>query len=154
MQTVESVIAGLPYKHQPAVQRLRSMILKADPGVVETVKWGTPVYSRGRNLISIVPNPEHVQLKLWEGGLFARRFKCIEGQGKGMRHITVPYQGDFDFDMIANVISAIIKIKKPAAPAKAAPAEKAAAAAAPAKKLAAPAKKAAAAARPGTRAAP
>ena len=118
MQTVDNLIAGLPYKHQPAVQRLRSMILKADPGVVETVKWGTPVYSRGRNLISIVPNEEHVQLKLWEGGLLARRFKCIEGKGKGMRHITVPYQGDFDFETIAGVITAIIKIKKPAAPAK------------------------------------
>ena len=115
MQTVDNLIAGLPYKHPPAVQRLRSLILKADPGVVETVKWGTPVYSRGRNLISIVPNAEHVQLKLWEGGLLARRFKCIEGQGKGMRHITVPYQDNFDFDPIASVITAIIKIKKPAA---------------------------------------
>ncbi len=109
MQTVESVIAGLPYKHQPAVQRLRLMILKADPGVVETVKWGTPVYSRGRNLISIVPNAESIELKLWEGGVLARRFKCIEGKGKGMRHITVPYEGECDFDAIGNVITAIIK---------------------------------------------
>jgi hypothetical protein len=112
MQTVESVIAGLPYKHQPAVQRLRSMILKADPGVVETVKWGTPVYSRGRNLISIVPTEVHIELKLWEGGALARKHKCIEGKGKGMRHITIPYEGACDFEAIESVISAIIK--KPA----------------------------------------
>lgn len=118
MQTVDNLIGGLPYKHQPAVQRLRSMILKADPGVVETVKWGTPVYSRGRNLISIVPGAENVQLKLWEGGVLARKHKCIEGKGPGMRHITIPYEGECNFDAIASVITAIIKIKKPAAPAK------------------------------------
>lgn len=109
MQTVDNLIAGLPYKHQPAVQRLRLMILKADPGVVESVKWGTPVYSRGRNLISIVPNEVNIELKLWEGGLLARKHKCIEGKGKGMRHITVPYEGATNLDAIASVITAIIK---------------------------------------------
>lgn len=118
MQTVDNLIAGLPYKHQPAVQRLRSMILKADPGVVETVKWGTPVYSRGRNLISIVPNPESIMLKLWEGGLIARKHKCIEGKGKGMRHITIPYDGECDFVAIGSVIDAIIKKPGPAKPAR------------------------------------
>jgi hypothetical protein len=109
MQTVESVIAALPYKHQTAVQTLRSMILKADPGLVESVKWGTPVYSRGRNLISIAPQPEHINLQFWEGATLASRHACIEGDGPTMRHVRVPYEGKTDYDKIAVVIQDAVR---------------------------------------------
>jgi hypothetical protein len=109
MQSVESLIAGLPYKHQPAVQQLRALILKADPGIVETVKWGTPVYSRGRNLLTIAPQADHVNLQLWDGAALAEKHKCIKGNGESMRHVKIPYEGKVNYERIGRVICDALK---------------------------------------------
>jgi len=44
---IDEKIAGLPDWRGKTLAKVRSIILKADPGIVEEWKWGTPVWSRG-----------------------------------------------------------------------------------------------------------
>ena len=44
---IDEKIAGLPDWRGKMLAKVRGVILKADPGIVEEWKWGTPVWSRG-----------------------------------------------------------------------------------------------------------
>jgi hypothetical protein len=104
MLTVEKLIQTLPYEQQATMHRLREMVLAADPKIVETVKWGNPVYSRGRNLVSLVPHASYANVQLWNGACLCEKYKIIEGDGQTMRHVKVKYKGRNDFKTIAAII--------------------------------------------------
>jgi len=44
---IDERIAGLPDWRGKMLAKVRALILKADAGIVEEWKWGTPVWSRG-----------------------------------------------------------------------------------------------------------
>lgn len=108
MVSAEKMIQGLPYEQQATMYKLRELILKVDPKIVETVKWGSPVYSRGRNLLSIVPHDKHVNLQIWDGAALCEKFPLIEGDGQNMRHVKVKYKGRNDFKTIEAIIGAVL----------------------------------------------
>lgn len=116
MLSAEKMIQGLPYEQQAVMYKLRELILKVDPKIVETVKWGSPVYSRGRNLLSIVPQEKHVHLQIWDGAALCDRFPLIEadGQSQNMRHVKVKYKGRNDFKTIEAIIGAVLSPPRPA----------------------------------------
>lgn len=105
MLSAEKLIQTLPYEQQATMHKLRELILKADPTIVETVKWGNPVYSRGRNLLSIVPHDKHANLQIWDGTALCGKYALIEGDGQNMRHVKVKYKGRNDFKTIASIIT-------------------------------------------------
>lgn len=109
MLTAEKLITTLPYEQQATMHKLRELILKVDPNIVETVKWGNPVYSRGRNLLSIVPGKAGVNLQIWDGAALAEKYPCIEGDGAGMRHVRIKYKGRNDFKTITAIIGDVLK---------------------------------------------
>jgi hypothetical protein len=108
MLSAEKMIQGLPYEQQATMYKLRELILKVDPKIVETVKWGSPVYSRGRNLLSIVPHDKHVDLQIWDGAALCEKYPLIEGDGQNMRHVKVKYKGRNDFKTIEAIIGAVL----------------------------------------------
>jgi hypothetical protein len=112
MLTAEKLIQTLPYEQQAMMHKLRELVLKVDPTIVETVKWGNPVYSRGRNLLSIVPNPKHVHLQIWDGVALCDKYPVIEGEGQNMRHVKVKYKGRNDFKTITAIVSDVLKPAK------------------------------------------
>ena len=109
MLTAEKLIQTLPYEQQAMMHKIREMVIAADPAIVETVKWGNPVYSRGRNLLSIVPQEKYVCLQIWDGVALCEKFPVIEGDGQKMRHVKVKYKGRNDFKTIGAIISAVLK---------------------------------------------
>jgi len=115
MLTAEKLIQTLPYEQQATMHKLREMIIAVDPAIVETVKWGNPVYSRGRNLLWIVPQEKHVDLQIWDGVGLCEQFPLIEGDGQKMRHVKVKYKGRNDFKTISAIITAVLKPVKQAA---------------------------------------
>ena len=108
MLTAEKLIQSLPYEQQAMMHKLREIVLKADPKIVETVKWGNPVYSRGRNLLSIVPNQKHIHLQIWDGVSLCDKYPVIEGEGQNMRHVKVKYKGRNDFKMLSAIIGDVL----------------------------------------------
>jgi hypothetical protein len=114
MLTAEKLIQSLPYERQAMMHKLREVILAIDPTIVETVKWGSPVYSRGRNLLSIVPHEKHVDLQIWDGVALCGKFPIIEGEGQSMRHVKVRYKGRNDFKTIGAIIGEVLRPGMPA----------------------------------------
>jgi len=118
MQTVEKLIQGLPYEQQATLYKLRELVLKAEPAIVETVKWNTPVYSRGKNLVSLVPQKTHCLVQLWDGAALAERFPALlpdpKCEATDMRHLKVSYKGRTNFKMVAAVLTEALKHGKPA----------------------------------------
>jgi hypothetical protein len=118
MQTVEKLIQGLPYEQQATLYKLRELVLKAEPAIVETVKWNTPVYSRGKNLVSLVPQKTHCLVQLWDGAALAERFPALlpdpKCEATDMRHLKVSYKGRTNFKMVAAVLTEALKQGKPA----------------------------------------
>ena len=47
--------------------RLRTLILKADPDIVEEWKWGTPVWSRQGNVVATGVFKDHVKINFFKG---------------------------------------------------------------------------------------
>ena len=109
MLTAEKLIQTLPYEQQATMHKLRELIINTDPTIVETVKWGNPVYSRGRNLLSIVPHEKHANLQIWDGVALCNKYPVIQGEGQSMRHVKVKYKGRNDFKIIASIVTDVLK---------------------------------------------
>jgi len=116
MLTVEKFIQGLPYEQQATMYKLRELILKAQPAIVETVKWNTPVYSRGKNLVSLVPQKTHVLIQVWDGAALAEKFPVLLPDPKcettDMRHVKVSYKGRANFKTIGALLVEALRVVK------------------------------------------
>lgn len=66
-QLITSHIAELGDWRGKFVARLRKLILAADPDIVEEWKWGTPVWSRKGNVVSVGAFQDHVKINFFKG---------------------------------------------------------------------------------------
>lgn len=66
-QLITSHIAELGDWRGKLVARLRKLILAADPDIVEEWKWGTPVWSRKGNVVSVGAFQDHVKINFFKG---------------------------------------------------------------------------------------
>jgi len=53
--------------------RLRKWIAEAEPELVEAWKWGTPVWTRGGNVVASGAFRDHVKVNFFEGAPARRR---------------------------------------------------------------------------------
>jgi hypothetical protein len=75
---VDEYIANAPEYARPLLAELRELVHRADPAIVEDIKWGAPAFSRTGIVCSLVAFKKHVALWLHQGagiedpqGLFA-----------------------------------------------------------------------------------
>lgn len=85
-------------KKQPSIQkdilrRLRKLILKAAPGIVEEMKMGVPWYEGKFYLVSL---RNHVNLGVAYNSMLDKYQDGLEGKGKYMRHVKVFSLNDID----------------------------------------------------------
>ncbi len=74
---------------------LRGLIRKADPMLSEGVKWGMPVYEKGRLVCAIRPGKDYVALQFYASGTTLRDPEgLLEGTGKRMRHVKIRSKSD------------------------------------------------------------
>ena len=66
-QLITSHIAELGDWRGKLLARLRKLILAADPDIVEEWKWGTPVWSRKGNVVSVGAFQDHVKINFFKG---------------------------------------------------------------------------------------
>ena len=70
------------------MQRVRSVMLKADPRLDECIKWQSPTFACGGNLASFNPNTKsHVSLMFHRGATIPGRFPHLEGGGSTARYM-------------------------------------------------------------------
>jgi len=64
---VDQYIAGIGDWRGRQLAQLRQWIRAADPELEESWKWGTPVFTRGGNVLALGAFKEHVKVNFFEG---------------------------------------------------------------------------------------
>ncbi len=93
--TVDELPEVVGNPRREALEKMRAIVKRALPGVVESIKWGQPVYEyRGSNVICFMIYDDHVNFGLFMGAKL--KPKRLEGTGKGLRHVKVTRPDDVD----------------------------------------------------------
>jgi hypothetical protein len=72
------------------VERVRQVILDADPRITESVKWSTPTFSYRGNLVSFQPRATRfVSLLFHEGASIPGHHPRLEGDGPHVRTMRI-----------------------------------------------------------------
>jgi hypothetical protein len=76
---------------KPVVQRVREIVLGADPRVDECIKWQAPTFTYKGNLASFYPKSrQHASLMFHVGAQIPGSFPSLEGSGDTSRVIKLP----------------------------------------------------------------
>ena len=65
---VDAYIANAAPFARPILERVRTAVHEAVPGVEETIKWGMPFFLDGRPLLYMAAFTEHCGVGLWKRG--------------------------------------------------------------------------------------
>ena len=75
---------------KPVVQRMREIVLDADPRMDETIKWQAPTFTYKGNLASFYPkSKQHASLMFHVGAQIPGSFPHLEGTGDTSRVLKV-----------------------------------------------------------------
>jgi hypothetical protein len=66
---------------EPAMQRVREIILGVDPRIEESIKWQTPTFAFHGNIVSFNPAKQFVSLLFHRGGEIPGDHPRLEGDG-------------------------------------------------------------------------
>ena len=88
MSVLIDFLSRVQPEHHAIIQELDSLICKAAPDLVVSLKWRNPTYHSKRNACAILSHKDYVNLQVWGGAKFDDPKGLLQGTGKGMRHIT------------------------------------------------------------------
>jgi hypothetical protein len=73
---------------KPAVQRVREIILAADPRITESIKWKAPTFEYKGNIASFYAKARgHVSLMFHQGARIPGDHPLLEGEGSTARTV-------------------------------------------------------------------
>ncbi len=79
---VDTWMARYESPMKPVVQRIREILLAADPRIGECIKWQAPTFTYQGNLASFYPkSKQHASLMFHQGAKIPGRFPRLEGSG-------------------------------------------------------------------------
>lgn len=88
--TVDAWMASYDNPMKDVVQRVREILLEADPRLEESVKWQAPTFSYRGNLASFFPRSKaHASLMFHTGATLPGEFPSLEGDGKEARSMKI-----------------------------------------------------------------
>jgi len=124
-EQIDKMIADLDDWRGPAFGRIRRIILKADPGITEEVKWrGAPVWSLDGNLCLAMAFKDKVKMTFPRGAKLADPHKLFNNGlgGKEWRAIDISEKDKIDEKALTALVRAAAAFNRAKAGAK--PAEK------------------------------
>lgn len=87
--SVEAYVAGLAGWQAEAAQRLRDVVRSAAPSLVESIKWGQPVYDDNGPVCYFRSNADHITFGFWRGTELDDPEMRLEGDGDRMKHVKI-----------------------------------------------------------------
>jgi|SRR6056297_15166 len=88
-------------------RELRRIILETLPGVKEEIRWGVPVFDKGKFYIGAFK--DSINLGFSINGLSKEEEKLFEGSGKTMKHIKIRLIRDIDEEKIVKLLKLVAK---------------------------------------------
>ena len=95
----------------PAIEQIRSIILKCSKELKEDIKWITPTYNLNKLVCSIHAHKAHLALNFFNGAKL-KSCELLEGTGKGMRHLKFKTLKDIDKAKIQLLVNEAIEYDK------------------------------------------
>jgi hypothetical protein len=104
---VDDWFAARDHPLTDAMQRVRELILGADPRVTESIKWKTPTFAYRGNIASFNPAKNLVSLLFHRGAEIAGDFPRLEGDGRLAR--VMRFADLADVERNADELQAVIR---------------------------------------------
>lgn len=102
--SADAFYEAAPPALKPLADSLRALILEAMPGVIEQIKWGTPVYTKPGNgdwTVALRINKADVALQFTRASLrFDDPLHLLQGTGANMRHVKIKTFDDYKPDIL------------------------------------------------------
>lgn len=77
------------------MSKLRQLIHKADPEIMEEWKWGTAIYTHGKMVCAVSGFKEHVKINFFKGYLLKDKHNLLNGGFGSKEHRSIDYrEGD------------------------------------------------------------
>ena len=110
-KTVGEIVGSLDQEQKEIVAKLRSLVKRVFPEIVETVKWGNITYLMGgENLAWIIIYRDHVDFGFFRGAELES--KLLEGTGKGLRHIKIRSSNEIDEKEVVGILKRAVGLEK------------------------------------------
>ena len=98
---IQSYFDQLPEPAKSVALRIHTCILSVKKGLKVEIKWSRPVYMvNGQNFAYIVANKKHLNFGFYNSDQIRSYREKLEGTGKNLRHIKIPYDQKIDTEMI------------------------------------------------------
>ncbi|HKJ69869.1 MAG TPA: DUF1801 domain-containing protein [bacterium] len=108
---ITEMIDGWVEPHREIGYKLRSIILEIDERITESIKWRSPVFTCQKNLCSIMPHSDHVNLRFFNGVGLSDPHEVLEGTGKSMRHLKIQDIEDIEENVIADLLREAVSLE-------------------------------------------
>lgn len=106
-EEVTNYIAGASQDHIPLLETLRSIVHVAVPGSSEAIKWGFPVFAKGKDFAYMRFAKKYVTLGFYNFDKIEDPDNKLEGTGNTLRHIKIAKQEDIDVSLISQWLRSI-----------------------------------------------
>ncbi len=106
-EEITNYIAGASKDHILLLETLRSIVHKAVPGSSEAIKWGFPVFAKGKDFAYMRYAKKHVTLGFYNFDKIEDPDNKLEGSGNTLRHIKITRQEDIDVSLISQWLKLI-----------------------------------------------
>lgn len=94
-------------KQMEILEHLRHVVHEAVPGTTEAIKWGFPVFARGKDFAYLRAARNHVTLGFYHCDKIDDPDQKLEGSGNMLRHIKIRKKEDIDVHLITRWLKAI-----------------------------------------------
>lgn len=84
---------------------LRDLVLRTQPDLTETMKWGQPCYCRGTRMICYIQKAKrHISLGFRDGAAMVVPEGLLSGSGTQMRYLVLPLDRPVNALMITGLL--------------------------------------------------
>ena len=101
-KSVDGWMSRLEPSLSPIAEALRAYVVRADPELRESIKWGNPVYEKAGKVCYLASGKGYMSLGFFEGASLSDPLGLIEGTGKRMRHVKVRRVEDIQEGQVAS----------------------------------------------------
>ena len=110
-QNIDEYIAGFPENVQALMHQLRETINKAAPDAKEKISWGMATFTQNGNLIHFAGHTNHIGIYpgLEAMEVFKDKLTSFKTSKGG---IQFPYNKPIPFDLVTEIVSLNIKLRK------------------------------------------
>ena len=100
---------------KPIAEAIREMVLSQSPEIKEELKWGMPNYTYDGLMAYIIYAKNRVSLGFHKGSKIAPEDDrgILEGAGTFMRHVKMTSVDQADWDYLAKLTQAAMKVNRP-----------------------------------------